>query len=101
MEDSVHFYREVLGADVIFESPHFTLIKLGTAEIALHPPLTNNPGAVLGFQVPDLDEAILSLAETGYAVGEIHEIPNGRLVSLTDPNGVLLQLVERATTVPA
>lgn len=96
MTDAIHFYQFVLGGELVTESEHWSLVRFPDFEIGLHSATIIQPGGpVIGMRVPNLMDAVTTLAEFGISPGEIHEIPSGRVVSVSDPDGNQIQLVER------
>ena len=92
-----HFYRDVLGFDVVRESPmgpnrHWIqLTPPGCATtIALVTWFdTMRPGGLQGvmLNVTDIVQDRASLAARGLAVSEIREEPWGRYATFADPDG--------------
>lgn len=96
MADAVHFYATVLGGELVSESEHWSLVRFPGIEIGLHASSSVQPGGpVIGLRVGNLMDAVTTLAEFGISAGEIHEIPSGRVVTISDPDGNKIQLVER------
>ena len=96
MNDAVHFYQTVLGGELVSESPYWSLIRFPGIEIGLHS--ESNVvigGPVIGLRVQNLLDAVTTLSEFGISAAEIHEIPSGRVVTISDPDGNRIQLVER------
>lgn len=101
LEESVVFYRDVLGFEegyhvdfpiggiTIMKSPEGACVELIEApqfEVGLYS---------IGTDVDDLDETIEYLKSMGCEpVGEITPITVGRQVFITDPNGVRICLIE-------
>jgi lactoylglutathione lyase len=67
MDRAVHFYRDLLGLPVRFESPEWSEISTGEITLALHPASENNPPGTLqlGFTADDLQAACQQLVERG------------------------------------
>lgn len=73
----------------------------GGRMLALHTPWSPDLASEGGSTVLLLDVASLAeesgrLAPHGIALGEPHAIPGGQVATLADPDGRLVQLVERA-----
>ncbi len=108
------FYAKHFGMDVIFESDWVTMLGNGrTGKITLglmtpdHP--TNPPGPevfdgkgmIVTIQVEDASAAVTALRRDGVTpFYDLHDEPWGqRRFTLTDPNGVIVDVVEQ--TAPA
>lgn len=67
MERAVHFYRDLLGLPVRFESPEWTEVSTGEITLALYPSSEVNPPGTLqlGFTAGDLQAACQQLVERG------------------------------------
>ena len=71
--------------------------------VALHTPweegMTTHGGShVLLLRVDSLSEQTARLRAAGLDESEPHDIPGGAVVSLTDPDGRTVQLIERSET---
>lgn len=101
LEESVHFYRDVLGFEegyhvdfpiggiTIMKSPDGACVELIEApqfEVGLYS---------IGTDVDDLDETLHRLKECGYEpTGPIVPTTVGRQTFVLDPNGVRICLIE-------
>src|SRR5689334_10808000 len=56
MDRAVQFYRDTMGFNVKFQSPHWSEFATGETQLALHPATAANPAGTvqLGFSVPDI-----------------------------------------------
>ena len=92
-----HFYQEVLGFDLVRESPMgpnqqwFQLAPRGcTTTVALVTWFdTMRPGGLQGvmLNVTDIDRDHASFAGRGLALSEIRQEPWGRYATFSDPDG--------------
>jgi catechol 2,3-dioxygenase-like lactoylglutathione lyase family enzyme len=94
MARATAFYRDTLGLEPDFESPHWTTFRTGACTLALHPG-TEAPDPT--FLVDDLDAARDSLEAAGVDVTEIREpAPGLRVFDARDPDGNRFSLESRA-----
>jgi catechol 2,3-dioxygenase-like lactoylglutathione lyase family enzyme len=58
MDQTILFYRDVLGFNLLFQSPEWTEFATGETRLALHPATAENPAGKIqiGFHVEDLAE---------------------------------------------
>ena len=113
MPTSVHFYRDMMGFEVVATSPvlgpdrfHWAMLRLGGAELMLNtayefdderPPLPDaarvaaHDDTGLFFGCPDVDAAYQELRRKGVAVKEPVAAPYGmKQMYLHDPDGYCL-----------
>lgn len=101
LEESVKFYRDVLG----FTEGYHVDLPVGQITIMDSPDgasveLIEAPGFEIGLysvgtDVDDLDEVMARLEEAGCEfVGEIAQTTVGRQIFIKDPNGVRICLIE-------
>jgi predicted enzyme related to lactoylglutathione lyase len=104
MQRATRFYVDVFGADVAFESPWWSEIRIAGVNIGLHGGATGERhDSGLGFVVDDLDGACAAVERAG---GVIVSPPKERpgegvmLATITDPEGneVSLSLSPRAVS---
>ena len=94
------FYGDLLGVEpeggtgwANFPLPDGTFIALHTP---WRPGMTTTGGSqVLLLRVDSLAAETTRLTALGIACSEPHEIPGGAVVTLTDPDGRTIQLIER------
>lgn len=104
LEESVAFYRDVLGFSegyhvdfpiggiTIMQSPEGACVEL------IEAPQFPTGLYSVGTDVNDLDETIANLKSKGYEpVGEIAETTVGRQVFVMDPNGIRICLIEHTS----
>ncbi len=98
MKRSVAFYRDLLGAAPVYESEGWSEFRLPNGvRLGLHGGASGESrgGFVLGLEVASLVDAKARLEAAGHAVpGEPHEIPGGREITVVDPDGNAIQLME-------
>ena len=94
MARATAFYRDTLGLEPDFESPHWTTFRTGACTLALH---SGSEAPDPTFLVDDLDAARDSLAAAGVDVTEIREPAAGlRVFDARDPDGNRFSLESRA-----
>ena len=104
MESSVDFYRNVVGVEINQVSPYWSSFKIGRNQVGLHPAYaaheTNSGGWTLGYRVQSI-AALKSHLETHNVPIEIdyHDVPGGVILQFRDPDGNILQAIERGVTV--
>lgn len=94
---SLTFYRDVLGAEVVIESPYWCSVRLFGITIGLHPggEAKDRYGWVVGFQTPDLMALNAHLRSHNADVDdELHSTPRGTLLTFRDPDGNWLQAIQ-------
>jgi glyoxylase I family protein len=102
------WYQEVLGYEVyartdkpiyIIKAPDGTLIEVMPKDDTARPQRTvNTPGwSHLALRVSDMDAAMTALEAHGveWAGGEFEAVGGGRIRNFTDPEGNLLQILQR------
>jgi predicted enzyme related to lactoylglutathione lyase len=102
MDRAVGFYSSLLPASsVVTSSPYWTELNVGGASLALHLAETvdhKGDGMALGFDAATTLEQVMSLlSEAGIEPsGEICAQPFGRSVTVTDPDGLVIQINEHS-----
>lgn len=101
LEESVKFYRDVLGFSegyhVDFPTGGITIMKSpeGACVELIEAPQFETGLYSIGTDVANLDETLKELKSKGYAPeGEITPTSVGRQVFIKDPNGVRICLIE-------
>jgi lactoylglutathione lyase len=106
MEESLHFYRDVVGLPLIRRfpaGPGAEIAFLGDGETKLElifyaaqPTGGVGPDISWGFEVDSLDDCMAALKEKGIPVirGPIQPNPHARFIFVKDPNGLNIQFVE-------
>jgi catechol 2,3-dioxygenase-like lactoylglutathione lyase family enzyme len=107
MQQSVSFYRDLLGLPLKFESPEWTEFATGTTTLALHggakpalAPQSDKQAAgvcSLGFNVKSLDEAYQALKSRGvvFTLPPTNREGEGiRLAVAIDPDGLSISFAE-------
>lgn len=106
MQQSVRFYRDLLGLALTSESEQWSVFDVGPANLALHwsslddevqgQPVVPAGNAELVFEVEDLDKACSEIRHKGGAVEgpSIMEGLNVRVAFLRDPDGMAIELIQ-------
>jgi predicted enzyme related to lactoylglutathione lyase len=95
MERVIAFYRDVLGLEPDFESPHWTTFRTGVCTFALH---AGSEAPDPTFQVGDAAAERDRLMAAGVEVTEIREPVAGlRVFDARDPDGNRFSIESRAT----
>jgi len=105
MHRSVSFYRDTIGLELRFESPHWTEFATDGATLALHlaessPPVSGDDGARAGscrpgLQVRSLDEFHQRMIERNVrCVQEPKDVFGSRVAQYTDPDGLTISVGE-------
>lgn len=99
-EETVAFYRDILGFPVYNEGPGFCFLNGGGAYIAVHkvPPdswaIPTGHGIYLDVKVSNLEEAKGRLSKAGIGLLKEWEDRNGRFILVADPDGNLVEIYE-------
>jgi catechol 2,3-dioxygenase-like lactoylglutathione lyase family enzyme len=94
MARATSFYRDVLGLDPVFESPHWTTFSTGACTFALH---AGSEAPDPTFEVADAEAERERLVAAGVEVTEIREPVAGlRVFDARDPDGNRFSLESRA-----
>jgi predicted enzyme related to lactoylglutathione lyase len=95
----LHASAEVPGDSIEFELPGISpslllMVRDGAGRHA--------KGGILGFDVEDLDSLLPRVAEGGGVIGKAVRLPAqaGRAITVFDPDGNVLELIERYAPVP-
>ena len=102
MEASLRFYRDVLRLTPGHVSAHWSDLSAGTLRIGLHPGLGEPPvgGWRLGLTCDDLRGLRNAAEVAGVRVVEsFHQTPGGVVLTLADPDGNLVQVVQPGSTI--
>lgn len=98
------FYARLLGIEPSDGSGWAQFPLADGSFIALHTPWhgglqTEGGSQVMLLKVDSLAAESERLADGGIACSEPHEIPGGAVVTITDPDGRTIQLIERTAPV--
>ena len=94
MERATAFYRDVLGLEPEFESPHWTTFRTGACTLALH---AGSEVPDPTFEVADAPAERERLIAMGVEVTEIREPVAGlRVFDARDPDGNRFSIESRA-----
>lgn len=104
MEESLHFYKDLLGLKVkdekhVSEGFDLAFLDMGESDIELlcneKMDCTIGSGVSIGFEVESIEEVRTKLEKEGYEVGKEQSPEDGmKFVMVKDPNGLGVQLVE-------
>ncbi len=64
-DQAIHFYRDILGFPLRFQSPEWTEFATGQTTLALHPATARHPSGTfqIGLHVSDLDQFFREMVE--------------------------------------
>lgn len=101
MERSLEFYRDVLGFHPTVTNEHWTLLNVpGGTTMALHAggaeKEPGNANSIPVFSIESVKKAKGELEGKGVRVlGDPREVPGGLTLDITDPDGNMIQLLQR------
>jgi catechol 2,3-dioxygenase-like lactoylglutathione lyase family enzyme len=99
MERALRFYRDTLGLNVEFESPHWTTFRTGACTLALHATERREPGIAEPdptFLVADAPAERARLKSSGVEVTELRRPISGiEVFDARDPDGNRLSFESR------
>lgn len=109
MPRAVRFYRDVVGLELRFETPHWTEFATGAATLALHLAETQGTGKGQselpagscrpGLSVPDLNAFHARMLENGVPCLQTPKETFGtRIAQYLDPDGMTLSISEERRT---
>ena len=98
LEKCQRFYAALLGVESVPGAGWARFALADGSWIALHTPwrpgMTSSGGSqVMLLEVDSLDAETARLTAAGIACSEPHEIPGGAVVTITDPDGRMIQLI--------
>lgn len=104
MDRSVDFYQNVVGVEFDRISPYWSSFTLSGIQVGLHPafgsPETNSDGWIFGYEVADVMAMKEQLAAGGVELEiDCHDVPGGVIIQFRDPDGNILQPIQRGVTV--
>jgi predicted enzyme related to lactoylglutathione lyase len=100
LDECATFYAALVGTAPERGAGWANFALPGGAMLALHTPwspaLTAEGGSTVALlDVDSLDAESQRLSGSGIVLGEPHDIPGGRVATTSDPDGRLVQLIER------
>jgi catechol 2,3-dioxygenase-like lactoylglutathione lyase family enzyme len=95
---AVAFYRDVLGADVQTESPHWARLRLGNVDIGIHAATASYEGWMPAFRVPAVAPVRAAVLAAGLECRDYHDIPGGVTLQFRDPAGNWLAAIQLGVT---
>lgn len=99
MDRSISFYRDKLGLDVVQQEGGWTEVTAGDQIIGLNngESPSGDGGAVIAFNATDIESTVAELRERGVEFkGEISDHPWGKIAPFADPDGNVLQVIQRS-----
>ncbi|HJN91113.1 MAG TPA: VOC family protein [Dehalococcoidia bacterium] len=99
VDASAQWYSDFLGVEMTpYDAPYFRFAEHCDLILAPSSDGTGRGGTGVWFEVEDVDAAYAELAERGYSFNEEPwDIPPGRLVTLNDPDGNIIGLIDNST----
>ncbi len=103
LDESVRFYREMFGAQLVFDAvvagARNVLLRLGPAHINLYeqPPRDSGRGAIhhLGIRTSDLQALVAHMKDNGFRFRKgITDLGTLKYVTAEAPDGVLVELFQ-------
>ncbi len=98
MDRALSFYRDFLGLTPGVVSPYWSEFSIGALKIGLHPGKDDRhqaqTGWILGLLTEDLAEVRRRAMAQGHLVDDYHQTPSGVLVTLRDPDGHSIQVMQ-------
>jgi predicted enzyme related to lactoylglutathione lyase len=93
---SAQWYTDFLGVEkTAYDAPYFRFAEHCYLILAPSSEGTGRGGTGVWFEVEDVDAAYAELTERGYQFNEEPwDIPPGRLVTLNDPDGNIIGLID-------
>ena len=101
VEEMTAYYRTLLGADPVAQSPDMAIFMNEHTKIFIHRTYIPGPGDLspenhTAYEVPDIEAACAAFARQGLTI----EIPPadyywGRSAYLRDPDGHLIELIQK------
>lgn len=98
-EGSAAWYTRLLGVErTPYEGPYFRLGEGCYLILAPSSPGTGRGGTGVWFEVDDVDRRFAEMKAEGFAFNEAapFDIPPGRLVTLNDPDGNIVGLIDNS-----
>lgn len=98
VDASTRWYSDFLGLDVIeYAAPFFKFAEHAYLILAPSAPGTGRGGTGVWFEVDSVDDAYAELSGRGYSFNEEpFDIPPGRLVTINDPDGNIIGLIDNS-----
>ena len=97
MEAAVHFYRDIMGFDVLEQTDEWSELKLND-KVSLALQKVSEPGSGIGFMVDDCEKATQQLKERGAEILKFCEKREKDGIILTqfkDADGQILWITQR------
>lgn len=98
-EETVTFYRDVLGLAILTQGPGFCFFRAGAVNIAVHPAnddefAPSGSGFYLDLIVSDLGEVKVALERHNVQIKKQWHDANRSFMLVADPDGNLLELIQ-------
>lgn len=97
MDRAVEFYGDVLGLLPNIVSPYWSEFVAGQLKVGLHPgnPPSEPKGWFLGLAADSLKELRQQVENSsGKVIDDYHETPGGVVLTIADPDGNPIQVVQ-------
>jgi len=93
LETAVAWYRENLGAEILYTSPHYTSMMAGAVQIGLHPsdykPEDKTGSVIVHWKTADIAVMVKRLVAAGATLNhDITDVGGGiKIAVVSDPEG--------------
>src|SRR6185436_4715434 len=99
MSQSVAFYRDVLGMQPTYETPHWSQFDVGGVALGLHPvsgdlKVNSEVGVRICFYTDDIEGTLAEITSKGAVVLKKEDQGYGILSEIEDPDGYRIQICQ-------
>lgn len=91
MKRATAFYRDILGFNIVNESPYFTMVQTENIWLGLHP--TEDDGKDIGggpliyFNVNNMDDVLGHFSKNSVKTSYSQDVPSGKIQTFYDSEG--------------